>query len=104
MNLRPDGRSPVAKRWKDAKAEGNQEICSVMIPDCVDQAVSSLLLAIDEGLLRISFTALNGKTVDLSKQGLGELCGWYNGSGGWRALYSKERFVDDFSDLKEGDQ
>ena len=29
-----------------------------------------------------------------------ELAGWYIGSDGWRAKYSKERFVDDFSDLK----
>jgi hypothetical protein len=37
--------------------------------------------------------------VDLSRDGLGELAGWYGGSGGWRALYSQDRFVDDVSDL-----
>jgi hypothetical protein len=58
-----------------------------------------LLQAIDQGLLRLSFTSANGEIVDLAEEGLGELSGWYMGSGGWRASYSHERFVDDFSDL-----
>jgi hypothetical protein len=100
MQLRADANSPVAKRWRSAQNSGEQGIREVMIADCVDKAVSSLLRAIDQGGLLISFTASNGKTINLSEEGLGELCGWYNGSGGWRAMYSKERFVDDYSDLK----
>jgi hypothetical protein len=98
--LRGDANSPVARRWRNAQNSGGQRICEVMIADCVDKAVSSLLRAIDQGDLLISFTASNGKTMSLSDAGMGELCGWYNGSGGWRAMYSKERFVDDYSDLK----
>ena len=71
----------------------------MVIPDTVDETVFHLLRAIDQGLLKLSFTAANGKKVDLPTDGLGELAGWYMGSGGWRSLHSKERFVDDFSDL-----
>jgi hypothetical protein len=91
----------VAKRWKEAAAAGSPEAFGkVLIPDIVDSAMFYLLHAIDDGLLRLSFTASNGKTVDLSTEGLSELAGWYMGSGGWRAKYAKERFVDDFADLE----
>jgi dipeptidyl aminopeptidase/acylaminoacyl peptidase len=36
---------------------------------------------------------------DLTKDGASELGGWYMGSEGWRATYSKERYIDDFADL-----
>ena len=98
--LRPNAAYPVAKRWTEAGDGGNlQLIAGVVIPDAVDETVFHLLRAIDQGLLKLSFTASNGKEVDLAADGLGELSGWYMGSGGWRALYSKERFFDDFSDL-----
>ncbi len=71
--------------------------------DVVDEVLFYLLHAIDEGLLRLTFTASNGVAVDLTEQGLSELAGWYMGSGGWRAMYSKERFVDDFADLRSDD-
>jgi len=71
----------------------------VLIPDIVDDTVFYLLRAVDEGLLQLSFTASNGKVVNLTKDGLGELAGWFAGNG-WRQMYAKERFVDDFSDLK----
>jgi hypothetical protein len=98
--LRPDAKSPVAKRWRRVLAGAKPEIPEVMISDCTDKTVSCLLTAIDQGVLRISFTGSSGRTIDLSEDGLGELCGWYNGSGGWRAMYSKERFADDCSNLK----
>lgn len=98
---RVDAMHIVAKRWKDAARNENLEpIADVLIPDIVDDTVFHLLRAIDQGLLRFSFTASNGKVVNLPEDGLGELSGWYMGSGGWRAMYSNERFVDDFSDLK----
>ena len=91
----------IAKRWKEAAAGGSPEtFAKVLIPDVVDDTVFYLLHAVDDGLLKLSFTASNGKTVDLSKDGLSELAGWYMGSDAWRAKYAKERFVDDFSDLK----
>jgi hypothetical protein len=98
--LRPNAAYPVAKRWKGTARDGGLEsIVGVVVPDTVDETVFHLLRAIDQGLLKLSFTAANGKKVDLPTDGLGELAGWYMGSGGWRSLYSQERFVDDFSDL-----
>ena len=70
-----------------------------MIADAVDETVCGVLQAIDHGLLRLKYVSSGGREVDLTEEGQGELTGWYIGSGGWRALYSAERFVDDFADL-----
>lgn len=71
-----------------------------MIPDCIDAAVFHLLAAIDAGALRLSFVASNGRTVDLTHDGMGELAGWYMLSQeGWRAKYAEQRFIDDLEDL-----
>jgi hypothetical protein len=96
--MRPNAKYPLAKRWKAAIDGGDQaDLLREVIPDAVDRAVCQLLRAIDEGGLKLSFTATNGKTIDLTEEGLGELVGWYMGT--WRAQYSKARFVDDFADL-----
>ncbi|MEX2115123.1 MAG: hypothetical protein WD845_18160 [Pirellulales bacterium] len=100
MTLRPMVNAPVAKRWKKAASEmAPEDFARVLIPDIVDDTVFHLLRAIDEGSLQLAYTASNGTVVDLTAEGLGELAGWYMGSDGWRAMYSNERFVDDFSDL-----
>jgi hypothetical protein len=99
--LQPSAVSPVAKRWRETIRNGTPEtFAKVAIPDIVDETISNLLLAIDQELLRLSFHASSGKSVDLVAEGLGELTGWYRGSDGWCEKHSKERFVDDFSDLK----
>jgi hypothetical protein len=96
--------TPVVKRWTKAANEGTPiSYARVLIPDIVDETIFYLLHAIDEGGLRIAYTASNGTVVDLTTQGLGELSGWYMGSEGWRGMFSKERFVDDFADLKWDD-
>ncbi|WP_437576988.1 hypothetical protein [Sorangium sp. So ce887] len=97
--LRPDTRSPVAKRWAEARKHGTSP--DVVIPDAIDETIFCLLQAIDQGILRVKFVTSSGKEVDLTQEGLGELSGWYMGSGGWRAMYSQERFVDDFADLDQ---
>jgi hypothetical protein len=51
-----------------------------VIPDVVDDAVFSLLHAIDEGFLRIKFVSSSGKEVDLTEEGLGELA-WISQTG-----------------------
>lgn len=95
--LQPNAKSAVAKRWRKAISEGDAEkIVTTVIPDIVDDTIFYLLQAIDQELLKISFSASNGKAVKL-EEGLGELSGWYMGE--WRSKYSKERYVDDFSDL-----
>jgi hypothetical protein len=99
--LRPAGKSPVAKRWAQAAARQTpMEFAATVIPDIVDDTTFYLLNAIDQGELKLTYTAPNGTVVDLTEQGLGELAGWYMGSEGWREKYSKERFVDDCADLR----
>jgi|LSQX01.2.fsa_nt_gb hypothetical protein len=102
MNLRSDVNAPVAKRWRGKLTNASAEsLVKMIIPDCVDETLANLLLAVDSGRLCIVFRASNGNLVDLNKEGLGELAGWYMGSSdGWRAQYSQQRFVDDFEGLK----
>jgi hypothetical protein len=94
----------IAKRWKEAAASGSPEaFARVLIPDIVDSTISHVLNAIDQELLRLSFTASSGKSLDLTTvaQESGELSGWYKGRGGWCEKYSKERLTNDFADLKD---
>lgn len=99
--LQPNASSPVATRWR--QVANTPDAQRSVIPDAVDEAIFSLLHAIDDGLIRMKFVSSSGREVDLTQEGLGELAGWYMGSGGWRALYAEERFVDDFADLTRGD-
>jgi hypothetical protein len=102
--LLPTARYALARRWaKAATEETPANFARVVIPDVVDNTVFYLLQAIDQGSLRLKYTASNGTVVDLSAEGLGELSGWFAGSDGWRELYSNERFVDDLSDLAGGE-
>lgn len=88
--------SPIAKRWHEAKVKGEIEnLEEMIISDCVDNTIFHLLHAIDEGLLNLSFKTLNGKEVNLSTDGLGELSGWYMGE--WRSQYTSERCFDDLA-------
>lgn len=98
--LQANAGSPIARRWRQAVGEGAS--IAVVIPDAVDETVFCMLQAIDQGLLRLKFVSSNGREIDLTEEGLGELSGWYMGSGGWRALYSEERFVDDLADMGLG--
>lgn len=95
--LQLNATSRAAKRWRDSTLK--PESLRTVIPDAVDEAVFSLLRAVDEGGLRLKFLSSSGREVDLTEEGLGELAGWYMGSGGWRSMYSRERFADDFADL-----
>lgn len=103
-NLRPGVANVIAKRWREAAGNGTPEaFAKMLIPDIVDSTISHLLGAIDQELFRLSFTASNGKSLDLTTvaQESGELSGWYKGGGGWIEKYTKERFIDDFADLKD---
>ena len=84
-----------------ARSATPEEFRKELIADIVDDAISSVLHAVDDGLLKISFSVSRGKVVDLNSDGLGELAGWYTGSDGWRAMYTKERLVDYVADLKK---
>jgi hypothetical protein len=100
--LRQDAKGHVAKRWKDLPRGADPEtVASVIIPDIVDAAISQLLRAIDDGVVKLSFTPSDAERVDLNEAGLGELTGWYMGIPGWRSAYSEERYIDDSSDLRD---
>jgi hypothetical protein len=95
--LTPRSRSLVAERWRKAAQSGSPEILAKeAIPDIVDTTLFWLLDAIEEGWLRLSYRAENGKVADLNAEGGHELAGWYGGEEGWVGAYSKERFIDDF--------
>jgi hypothetical protein len=101
MLLRSDVNDPAAIRWRTVARRGSPtDLASLAIPDVVDATIFQLLHAIDDGALDLTFTASNGKKVNLNKEGLGELAGSFLGDDGWRALYTKQRFVDDFADLE----
>ena len=86
-------RSPMAKRWKDAKNANTDKFAEMVISDAVDDAIFYLLLAVDDGVLNISFNTSDGKKVALDGDIIGELGGWYIGD--WRKEHSTQRFFDD---------
>jgi hypothetical protein len=100
--LEPLAKSVSAKRWHAKGASESRDLALEMIPDCVDKTVFFLLDAIDCGLIRLSYTAANGKVVDLHEEGMGELGGWYAGIDPWITNYSKQRYVDDYEDMRSG--
>ena len=100
MALDPEANGSVAKRWRHLLEHSSPlEIAKTVIADSIDSAICKLLMAIDNGSLKLSFTASDGTIVDLNKEGQEEMAGEFMYSEGWRARYSKQRFVDDFKDL-----
>ncbi len=96
MQLLPHSQTAVAKRWRRAAIPFNGQVPpQVLISDCVDEAIYAFLRAIDQGLLPLSYVSENGETVDLVKEGRGELAARYMAADGWRAKYSKERVNED---------
>lgn len=94
LQLKPDSRSPIAKRWREEDSNA-----AAIIPDCVDETLFQLLQAVDQGVIRLSFHPKASESIDLSEVGLGELSGSFMASGGWRTEFSHERINDDFADL-----
>jgi hypothetical protein len=98
--LRSDCEDATAKRWrKKMQMQDAEALVAEVIPDCIDCALFYLLDAIDQGLLKVTFTAQSGETVDLAEAGRSELAGFYLTTGGWRHKFSKQRINDDFADL-----
>ena len=87
--------SAIATRWKDVIANPDAKaISEVIVADSVDEAIFCLLNAIDSGDLKLSYHSSDGRTSDLTAEGLGELAGWYAGSDNWRDQYSTEKSTD----------
>lgn len=101
--LLPENNVAIAVRWRAASVDTPELFARMLISDAVDEAIANLLIAIDQEVMPLSFTSSNGKTVDLTEvaRSSGDLSGWYGGSGGWCEKYTKERFIDDFADLKD---
>ena len=82
-----------------------ESFAKAIIPDIVDDTICGLLTAIDQELLKLSFTASTGETVNLPSVARthGELCGFYGPgiSSGWVTQYSKERFFRDFFNVDD---
>jgi hypothetical protein len=97
MLARLGGRAAVTGRWrKAAKTRDPEALLKEAIPDIVDDTLFWLLYAIDEGWLKLSYTAENGKVIELHGIDPGDLAGWLGGGeGGWTTTYSKQRFIDD---------
>lgn len=95
-NVGPGPKSPIGRHWTTALVRSNiDSIRDVIIPDCVDEVIWCLLNAIDKEELELLFVAPDGQMVDLCKDGLGELGGWYMGNDqGWRQRFSREKFID----------
>jgi hypothetical protein len=103
--LQQEGRTATAKRWRVSRELPPDEFAKVLIADVVDETLVCLLDAIDQELLRLSFTTSDGTSLDLTTVATvsGELTGWYagGGGGGWCERFSKERYIDDLADLKD---
>ena len=97
--LEGHGPPDVVRRWAEARSEGGDALAAQVIADCVDEAIGYLLVAIDQGLLPLTYRGRSGETVDLTEVGDEGLAGAYIASGGWVMQYSQERCTDDFSDL-----
>ena len=90
--------SPIAKRWIEAKkGKDFNKFGESVIADCVDDTIFYFLLAVDEGLISISFQMPDGRNAPLSDEIIGELGGWYIGE--WRNKYSSERVSNDLEGL-----
>ena len=73
----------------------------MLVADIVEEAISSVLNAVDDGLLKIPSSASSGKVVDLNSE---VSVSWLGGTQevmGGRVMYTKERFVDYVADLEK---
>ncbi len=97
--LTNEPRTVLAKRWEKASLENGskRDFAKFICPDIVDGTIATLLQAVDQGILKISYKAESGNVIDLTEEGLAELQGWYMGSEGWRQQYSSEPVSDDLS-------
>lgn len=99
-NLNSGASYDEAKNWKKHATPEVVEFVKFAIPDCVDAVLGRLLSEIDQGVLKLFYQASDGSLIDLEREGEGEMSGWYGATGGLREIYSRERFMDYFADLR----
>ena len=90
MNIRPEVSNPIARRWRALQL--SPEAFGVLIPDIVDEVLSTLLRSIDQEELHLKYVSKAGREVDLVEESEGELEGWYYGE--WRITFSKKRHLE----------
>ena len=84
-----NSRAPIANHWRKARESGDMDkYAETIIADCIDDAIGCFLLAIDEGVFKLSFKTTDGEYVAADELE-GEICGWYMGD--WREHYSTKR-------------
>ena len=88
---------PRADLWRSALDANCADGLMRILPDIVDETLSLLLRAIDEGEIRLVFLSEHGQQ-DLTDEGSGELVGSFLGD--WRQKYSAERFNDYAAELE----
>jgi hypothetical protein len=99
LHAHEHGQSPSAKRYKEAIQSGQSlKLGEMLITDSIDSALFYFFYAIDNGLINLSFTNSEGKTIKLTDDG--EWAGWYMGE--WRYDLSKERCDNDLDDVRLG--
>ena len=86
-------RSPITKRWRDAGlGKDTEKLVEMVISDCVDNTIFHFLQEVENGSLELFFESKN-RRINLSKEGEGELSGFYIGE--WRSSYTKEQCFND---------
>ncbi len=86
--------SPSAKRYDEAIKKGDvKRFAEMIVSDSVDDTIFYLFNAIDNGLINLSINLPDGKHINLTEEGMGELAGLYLTE--WRSEFSKERFFED---------
>jgi hypothetical protein len=88
--LLPGQRTVAGRRWNRLAADSPGT--RMVVCDTVDMTLLRLLIAIDGGILDLKVVGSSGQEVSLPEDGLGELAGWYLGTGGFVPTYSTERY------------
>lgn len=89
-------KGPTGARWSKALTGSAAEALEVAVPDVVDEVIFALLIAIDNSELDLYWRPEGtDELVSLRELGAWEMAGDYICDGGWRDLYSGERFFSD---------
>ena len=96
-------RTAKGDRWRRLATElAPRDLVIELIPDVVDEAISALLWAIDDGRLALWFKPAGGQAEDLRVAGEGEMLGWYADESEWLTRYSGQRFHPYLAEIMKG--
>ena len=94
-------RGPLGDRWRGIVEDAaTRAAVKALIPDIVDQTLTELLNALDNGHLPLAWRHEDSTCVAMEDLGHGEMEGWLMmGREGWRNQFSEQRFYDPFANL-----